>query len=372
MRYIGQHIQSIIEKYDGAMPLAHFLKNYFKQYTKLGSRDRKLLSAMAYGWYRCRKGISQLELGIGIEEQTRVCMKMCGNEKILAHWTTEADFPEVSFDLDKLFPFDVELSEGIHKESWLRSMLVQPNLFIRVRKDMGKVTSLLNGAQIPFTFITNNCLSLPNGAKVDALLPPDTYAVQDASSQHTGSFFTPNKKESWYDCCAGAGGKTLLLKDIEPGVRITVSDARESIIHNLRDRFKLYRMEPPTSYVTNVADGAQLGKTMKTKQFDNIICDAPCSGSGTWARTPEQLYFFDPTAVEMFSALQKSIATNVCTYMKERGRLIYITCSVFKKENEDVVNEVTKRTGLQLVHQELINGIGIRADSMFVAVLRNG
>ena len=369
MRYIWQHIKSIIESYDGSLPLAHYLKNHFKQYPKLGSRDRKMLSAMAYSWYRCKKGIGPLELGIGIETQVIACMKVCGNEKLLP--PDDAATPEIEFDINALLPFDVALSAGIEKNEWLQSMLVQPYLFLRIRKDMGKVTSLLNGAQIPYTFITDNCMRLPNGAKIDTILPEDTYAVQDASSQHTGTFFHPKKNELWYDCCAGAGGKSLLLKDIEPGVRLTVSDARESIIHNLKQRFKQYRLEPPIAHVTDVSNEPLLSKALGAKQFDNIICDAPCSGSGTWARTPEQLYFFDPKIVEKFSALQKSIATNVSRHIKPGGRLIYITCSVFKQENEEVVTYILQKTGMKLTDSELINGTSIGADSMFVAQFEN-
>ncbi len=378
MRYIWQHIKSIIESYDGSLPLAHYLKNYFKQYPKLGSRDRKVLSAMAYSWYRAKKGtclpagkVDSLELGVGIETQVIACMKVCGNEKLLPPHPAVVAIPESDFDIDAQFPFDVALSEGIEKNDWLQSMLVQPFLFLRIRKDMGKVTSLLNGAQIPYTFITDNCIRLPNGAKIDAVLPEDTYAVQDASSQHTGAFFHPKKNELWYDCCAGAGGKSLLLKDIEPGVRLTVSDARESIIHNLKQRFKQYRLEPPIAHVTDVSNEPLLRKALGAKQFDNIICDAPCSGSGTWARTPEQLYFFDPKIIEQFSALQKSIATNVSRHLKPGGRLIYITCSVFKQENEKVVSYILQKTGMKLIDSELINGIGIGADSMFVAQFEN-
>ena len=369
MRYIGQHIKAIIDQYRGEVPLAHYLKNYFRQHPILGSRDRKILSAMAYSWYRCFRGIRNWELGIGIEEQVSVCMRMCGNEQSLPPGFAGFGAGNSSFDADALFPFEIELSGGIHKEEWLRSMLVQPNLFIRIRKDKGKVMSLLNAKEIPYTFITDNCLSLPNGAKIDSILPEDTYVVQDASSQQTGTFFTPKKNELWYDCCSGAGGKSLLLKDLEPRVRLTVSDRRESIIHNLQARFKVYRHILPVAHVTDVADVAKLEKALGGKVFDHIICDAPCSGSGTWARTPEQLYFFDPETITSFAALQQTIAMNVSRYLKPGGRLIYITCSVFKQENENVVAAIVEQTGLQLVQSQIINGIGIHADSMFVAVL---
>jgi len=367
MRYIRQHIQAIIENYKGDLPLAHFLKNYFKQYPILGSRDRKILSALSYNWYRCSHGID------GTEWLDNLITQWLNNPAqfqnfSLAKWLHDQAIP---IDIDALFAFDISLSRGITRENWLRSMLVQPDLFIRVRKDKGKLISLLNGAQIPFTFITDTCLSLPNGAKIDTILPPDAYVVQDASSQTIGNFFTPHKNEQWYDCCSGAGGKSLLLKDIEPGVRLTVSDKRESIIHNLQQRFRLYRHELPVTHVTDVANTDQLTKALGSKKFDNIICDAPCSGSGTWARTPEQLYFFDPATLDRFSALQKTIAVNVSSYLKKGGRLIYVTCSVFEQENEAIVAEITKGTGLQLVQEQLINGTGIKADSMYVAVMLN-
>ena len=133
MRYIGQHITTIIDQYRGDLPLAHFLKNYFRQFPILGSRDRKLLSAMAYSWYRCRKGFGNTDHTT--EELVTACMKMCGNEQLLPPTMTGAGTPVLPFDINALFPYDIALSQGIEKESWLTSMLVQPHLFIRIRKD---------------------------------------------------------------------------------------------------------------------------------------------------------------------------------------------------------------------------------------------
>ena len=96
----------------------------------------------------------------------------------------------------------------------------------------------------------------------------------------------------------------------------------------------------------------------------------PCSGSGTWARTPEQLYFFKEERIDQYATLQTQIASNTIEYLKTGGRIIYITCSVFKKENEDVVNELIKQFSLRAISMELINGVQRKADSMFVAVLK--
>jgi 16S rRNA (cytosine967-C5)-methyltransferase len=369
MRYIWLHIKTILDTYDGATPLTHFLKTYFRQYPKLGSRDRKLLSNMAYSWYRCSKGIDEDDF----ETKIKKCLLICDHELPHGLLTGDSQIPhkeDITLDISKMMPTELTLSDGIDRSTWLTSMLVQPDLFIRVLKDMGKLTSLLNSQNISFKFITDTCLALPNGAGIDTLLQEDTYVVQDASSQETGSYFKPQQDEYWYDCCAGAGGKSLLLKSLERSVRITVSDKRERIIRNLQQRFKQYNYHAPVVHITDVADAPALEKSLGTKQFDNIICDAPCSGSGTWSRTPEQLYYFDPATLSSFTALQKQIATNVSIHLKPGGRLIYITCSVFKAENEDVISEILKETGLQLMESKLINGIIKKADSMYVAVLK--
>jgi len=384
MRYIQQHIQTIVSEYNGGMPLTHYLKNYFRVYPKLGSRDRKLLSEMAYSWYRCSKG---WDASLSFEEKMNACLFLCSTNEKLANYIVPAEWNfngeasiqdrlqalesrGMGFDINKIFPYPLQLSDGISREGWLFSMLQQPSLFIRVRKQKEQILKLLRDAEISFTQCDENCLALPNGASIDKLLPEDAYVVQDASSQQTGTYFHPKANEQWYDCCSGAGGKSLLLKDMESKVQLTVSDKRDSILHNLKERFKLYHLTPPASYNIDVADKQQLNNNLGKQQFDNIICDVPCTGSGTWARTPEQLYFFEPRVADEIAALQKKISSNVVSVLKNGGRLIYITCSIFREENENVVKTLLKNVALEIEDTKLINGIGNKADSMFITVLQ--
>lgn len=366
MRYLWQHIRSFIDSYNGSLPLTHALKQYCRQYPQLGSRDRKILAEMAYCWYRCSKAF---EAGVDFEEKMTACLRLCGRGDILARLKTPEATQTLPFQLERLFPEGVDMSAGISRGAWLSAMLQQPLLFIRVRKARQKVEEILAGNGITYTAIGAHTLALPNGAPIDKLLPDEVYVVQDASSQETGKWFQPAKNEHWYDCCSGAGGKSLLLKDIEPTVKLAVSDIRDTILHNLRDRFRRYGHQAPAAYVTNVSDATALAASLKGARFDNIICDVPCTGSGTWARTPEQMYFFDVAQVARFSQLQLTIATNVAAYLKPGGRLHYITCSVFQQENGAVVDKLVAATGLKLLEATLINGIAQKADSMFIAVL---
>jgi 16S rRNA (cytosine967-C5)-methyltransferase len=368
LRYIWQHIDTILKTYDGSLPLTHFLKNYFRQHPKLGSRDRKVLSEMAYCWYRCEKGLSNK---LTLEEKIHACLVICGStgKHIQPFLPTEEQ--HISIKLEALFPYDIELSAGIDKTSWLQSMLAQPRMFIRIRNNKHGIINTLTDNAIPYEIIVDNCLSLPNGSAVDKLLNPADYAVQDASSQQTGSFFTPKKHQKWWDCCCGAGGKSLLLKDKESNINLTVSDTRSSILHNLQERFKLYNHKAPSAHVLDTADMLATQNTVGNALFDGIICDVPCTGSGTWARTPEQLYFFNPSQAKEIAALQKKIAVNVSNYLKPDGTMYYITCSVFKEENEEVLNHLLDiNKDITCISSQLINGINTHADSMYIAVLK--
>ncbi|MCH5721051.1 hypothetical protein [Niabella hibiscisoli] len=96
-------------------------------------------------------------------------------------------------------------------------------------------------------------------------------------------------------------------------MELTVSDIRSSIIFNLKKRFQEARIN---NYRAFVADATHANPG---KQFDLIIADVPCSGSGTWARTPEQLLYFEPTSIASFVKLQLAITTNAIQYLKPGG-----------------------------------------------------
>jgi 16S rRNA (cytosine967-C5)-methyltransferase len=258
---------------------------------------------------------------------------------------------------------------GIDKDAFLRSFFVQPDLFIRVYKGFEQQVKIaLTAAEVVFKDEGNRCLSLPNGTRLEALIAnPHWYEVQDLSSQRTAEYFKPEKWESWWDTCAGSGGKSLLLHDMEPTVKLVVSDIRESILANLDERFQQAGL---TKYQKKLLDLTQNNDLiLHDYAFDGIILDAPCTGSGTWGRTPEMISQFDPHKIEFFQRLQQSIARNVIKHLKPGKPLIYITCSVFKAENEDVVNFIVKELGLKLEKQTVLKGYENKADTMFVARL---
>lgn len=372
----------IFKSYDGAQPLHRFLFAYFKRNKQMGSSDRRWASRYIYNFFRLGKVLIKEDYTIrlaiadflGSQTGSLVIdtflpalkdrLELTITEKLAL---IKQHYP--AFDLKDVFSFHENLSEGIELHDFYKSFFTQPDLFLRVNAGhMQKLIGILRQEGVMTTELSDTTLALPNGTKLDSILAAEkNYQVQDLSSQKTGNFFQPQPWDKWWDCCAASGGKSLLLFDLEPKVELLVSDVRENSLHNLDERFQEAGLK---KYQKKVLDLLQNNdQDLHHYEFDGIILDAPCSGSGTWGRTPEMLYYFDNHKIAYFSKLQKNIAANVVKYLKEGKPLVYITCSVFKQENEEVVSWLLENLPLKLEKMEVIKGYNDRADTMFVARL---
>lgn len=369
---------TIINSFHGSVPLGVWLKNYFRANKKFGSTDRKQVTHICYCYYRLGFAFPNMNA----EEKMLLALCLCATtstvilQEVKPEWNgiIQISLREkikrlgVQEEVAQIFPFAEALSKEIDYSQFNQSFLIQPNLFLRIRPGKEKIVAeKLGNAHIDFS-TDGHSISLSNSTKIDALLSIDDEAViQDASSQKVLDALKQNIKvssfESW-DCCAASGGKAILLHDFFPKAILTVSDVRQSILHNLKNRFKRAGINNYQSFVVDVSSP----QFSLNKKFDVIICDAPCSGSGTWARTPEQLVFFKKEKIETYSALQKSIAANASNCLKPGGYFVYITCSVFKKENEEVVQYLQEKNGLKLLSQEYIKGYDKKADTLFTAL----
>ncbi|MES2332616.1 MAG: methyltransferase domain-containing protein [Bacteroidota bacterium] len=387
MKYAPQYLASataIIKQYDGSVPLAVFLKQHFKANTKFGSKDRRYISQLCYTYFRTGHAI----VASSVEEKIKASLFLCEtnpgewdslfSDEWLAQWERIID-EKWAFvgsmlpgsDPNKLFPWSDELSDGIDPILFANSHLIQPNLFLRIRPGNEKnVLQKLISHKIEYQQLATSCLALPNGTKIDQVLSIDKeVVVQDYSSQRVAAFFPTERNElpvSAWDCCAASGGKSLLAYDSITNIRLTVSDVRPSIVRNLKERFAQAGIKNYHSFIADLTNEIKI----VNDQFKIIICDAPCSGSGTWGRTPEQLYFFSKDKIDEYAALQKKIVANIIPHLKPGGYLLYITCSVFKKENEEAVAFIQGNAKLRLVKTELLSGYDKKADSMFAALFQ--
>ncbi len=276
------------------------------------------------------------------------------------------------FQPEQHTPFFNLLQPQTGLQAYVSSFFKQPDLFIRIRPLAAHLCNQLkNTCAAAEATGCPDVFRLPNGTNTDNLgvLNRD-FVIQDLSSRKTGAFIQqvlPHLAGNLWDCCAASGGKTLMLYDaFGKQLQFHVSDLREGILHNLRDRLDTAGIRHYKLYRANLEAG--LPAAIKPATMDVVLADVPCTGSGTWARTPEQHFFFSPGQIVPFVRRQKAICKTALTALKPGGTYIYITCSVFEAENDGVADFLVKDCGLKLLERRVIDGMPLNADSMYIAI----
>jgi 16S rRNA (cytosine967-C5)-methyltransferase len=330
MTHQDQHqevAQKLIAAYQGQEPLAAYLKKYFAAHKKHGSRDRKSISAFCYAHYR----------------------------------TMHANFP-----LQEAVSKEIDLPVFIHSHT------IQPLLFIRIRPwQKEKVVAALETASIDYTVINEHCFAFSNTTSLQNVLALNKEAViQDFNSQALAELLShvPTSMETpiqVWDACAASGGKTILMYDTMQNIRMHVSDVRESILFNADKRLQEAGIRPASVQVIDLTHPFEI-----KKPFDFVFADLPCSGSGTWGRTPEQIDFFKKENLNYYTQLQNKIIENILPTVKLNGHLLIATCSVYAAENEAHVAAILAQGQFELIEQRYFKGYTNQADTLFGAILK--
>jgi len=287
--------------------LANYLKKYFSANKKHGSRDRKSISAFCY-----------------------------------------AHFRQAAIE----FPLIQNISKELVLTLFLASHKEQPLLFIRIRPwQRDKVIQKLLTAQISFQELGPTTLAFANTTSLQNILELNKEAViQDLNSQALSSLLAlvPTSIDhvlNVWDACAASGGK--------------------SILHNCEKRLAEAGIRPASVQLVDLIYPFEI-----KKQFDFIFADVPCSGSGTWGRTPEQLRYFKPEQLETYTQLQEKIIENLIPAVKLQGYLLFATCSVYENENEKNVAYLLATGKFKLIKQQYFIGYDKHADTLFGALLQ--
>ena len=156
-------------------------------------------------------------------------------------------------------------------------------------------------------------------------------AIQDEGSQLVAAFVAGGSRI--LDCCAAPGGKTAAIAMAQPEARIFATD-----IHPHRARVLRQIASQPNVHVF-AADARQLPFTT---DFDRILADVPCSGTGTLARNPEIKWRLKPEDLADLQARQIAILTSALQHVAPGGRIVYSSCSLEAEETEDVISAVLK------------------------------
>lgn len=174
------------------------------------------------------------------------------------------------------------------------------------------------------------CLSRPRDvAALPGFLDGDV-SVQDAGAQLAAPLVGPAPGERILDACAAPGGKTTHLLELCPEARVVAVDVSEPRLRRVREN--LDRLGLAAECIR--ADAGDPESWWDRRPFDAVLLDAPCTGSGVIRRHPDIKLLRRDSDVDDLAATQSRLLEALWPLLAPGGRLVYVTCSVFREEGE--------------------------------------
>ncbi|QJD17595.1 RsmB/NOP family class I SAM-dependent RNA methyltransferase [Paracoccus sanguinis] len=179
--------------------------------------------------------------------------------------------------------------------------------------------------------------------------------LQDLSPQMACAGLEVGPSVRVLDLCAGGGGKSLALA--AQGARVTAWDATPARMRDLPAR------------AARAGAAIDIAPALPSGQFDLVVADVPCSGSGTWRRTPDAKWRLTTADLEQLVAVQAGILDTAAERIAPGGRLAYMTCSLFAAENSGQIDAFLQRNRrFALKSQRTLTPLDA-SDGFFVAEL---
>ena len=171
------------------------------------------------------------------------------------------------------------------------------------------------------------------------------FQVQDQAAQITSHILDPQPGQTILDVCAGLGGKSTHLAELmEDKGQVVGLDIDHRRLLSLVENSKRLSINNVRPIVANAS--GSLSPLFRTK-FDGVVIDAPCSGLGVLSRHPDGKWNRKKEDVQRLTFIQKSILNEARPLLNPGGKMLYITCTISKEENEDMVQ------GFLAAHKDL-------------------
>lgn len=348
----------------GRAPAEEALKAWGRENRYAGSKDRR---AIADRVYRCLRARARLAWAMGRDDGRALVIASLALiddlplEEIEALFSGEGYAPPplkpnererltappgappgwVSAGLPEFVVEDFKATFGAAWAGEAEAMMVpRAPIDLRVNTARGSVLAVkqdieredLQPAFAPWSTV---CLRLaaeppPNVQKL-AAFRDGRIEVQDEGSQICAYLAGAGPGMTVVDYCAGGGGKTLVLgQRLQGKGRLVACDVVQKRLDNIRPRLARADLKAELRLIGEAGEGME----DLAGQADLVLVDAPCSGSGTWRRRPEDAWRLTVEEVERLHELQVAILDRAAALVKPGGRLAYVTCSMLSRENE--------------------------------------
>lgn len=343
-------------------PADECLGRHFKQHREFGSRDRRFLSAAYFAYFRWLGWTKKLKLEIPeacllsmmLEmpyKEVHSAVRMLGeNLRGNRPELHEGTLAEKAAILSKWFGIEVSvtdlvpawlpeaLADEVDLEEFIESCQQRPLTWLRIRT--GKIETVQAafedaGWDFCGPIRMPHAVCVEGGTALNPLMKMagQTYDVQDISSQCVGLLCAPKKGESWWDACAGAGGKSLHLADlVGPEGSVLSTDIRSIALQELKKRARKFGIRNIKTQTMNADQ-----ESVYADLYDGVLVDAPCAGIGTWNRNPDMRWRTYKTAASHKAGTQIQILSETSKSVKDGGTLVYAVCSLTKFETTEVI-----------------------------------
>jgi 16S rRNA (cytosine967-C5)-methyltransferase len=343
-------------------PFVAEIRAELAQHEGFGSRDRRLYRELIFTWLRYRAWFEKAraksdtaaaDLLVALSGDAPEVAQLHGalalpEGRALARRPGPPLFeqlrtliPDVPFEPRELLPAWFESHcPALFTEAELACHLTRPPFWLRAQRGTGlELVQELGRTGIEAAASTRLATAVRVNSYVDLekhpLVEQGRAEVQDIGSQALLALVAPKAGSHWLDLCAGAGGKSLQLATLlGPSGKVSAYDTRRDALMELRRRAHRAALK-------NIQIEGVLPDEVTTR-FDGVLVDAPCSGSGTWRRHPFLIHQTTPTQINALIRQQATLLRRGANYVAPGGRLVYATCSLSRRENEEVVTAFLK------------------------------
>lgn len=375
---------AILEQVREGAPAERALTNWGRASRFAGSGDRAAVRDHVFDVLRCRGSFAAL--GGGENGRALVLgLARAQGLAVAALFTGEGHAPaplsaQEAARLAQPLPDEGALAD-LDWPDWLRPQLqadlgaayaavsarmrARAPVFLRVNLARGdraaaQAALALEGIATRPHLLAETALEVTGGARrvqASAAYRDGLVELQDAASQAAIAQVPVAAGMRVLDYCAGGGGKALALAARAPKARIEAHDIDPGRMRDIP-----VRAARAGARISTVAPG-RLGR-----DYDLVLVDAPCSGSGTWRRTPEAKWRLTPERLAELCTLQAQILRAAAARVAPGGRLLYMTCSLLDAENAAQVEAFVRETGWQVAEQRRFTPLD-GGDGFFAAQL---
>lgn len=322
-------------------PADKVLREHLKAERDILPSDARAVSRTVFNYFRWR---GWLDLNEPLNLQIRKSRELAAN--FAADPSSFSDASLVQRVAPSWLREEMEIAPA-----WARAIQAEPKLWLRAKPGQGRaLCEKLGAAKLEKSLLPD---AIHYKGEEDLFRRPEFHAgefeIQDIASQAVGWLCAPAHGETWWDACAGEGGKLLHLSALmQNRGLIWASDRVEWRLKNLKRRAARAQV---FNFRAVPWDG---GEKLPTKtRFDGILVDAPCSGIGTWQRNPHARWTTGLSDVKELAAIQLQLLTRVAPAVKPGGKLIFAVCTLTRSETTGVVAEFNARFAPDFAPMEL-------------------